>query len=74
MINVMYVSAVLFYIFSFFIVTIQSKWIESIIFYKIKTKNISINQIFNLYSNLTQHPAWSPWIKNVLYDESSGTL
>ena len=55
--------------------TIQSKWKESIIFYKLKTNNnISIHHIFNLYSNLTQHPLWSPWIKNVIYDKPSGNL
>ena len=69
--GMIYILTLLFYTAT----TTQSKWIESTIFYKLKTNNnISIHHMFNLYSNLTQHPLWSPWIKNVIYDEPSGNL
>ena len=33
---------------------------------------IPIGKAFDLYSQLDQHPSWSPWLKSVEYDADSG--
>lgn len=51
---------------------IEMKWIDSIVYYKMNSNNVSIDKIFSLYVDLPKHPMWSLWLKQVDYNISSG--
>lgn len=49
--------------------TCDGTWMESSVEFSVQS---SPNEVFTLYSNLTEHPKWSPWLERIEVDDNTG--
>ncbi len=68
--NSIIITYFIFVIFFLNLISLMSaEWIESAINFTVYASQVDT---YALYSRLDQHPRWSPWLEEVIYDETTG--